>query len=166
MVKADFITGIVLILISVYVIIESWHMPRLEHLQVHPLSVPGLVPAFLAAVIILFSIQIVLRSVHQGGHRLGITCETLRRTLREPGNQRLLVTAILTIVYAGFFIGRLPYWLGTGLFVFAFVVIFEKQKDMTRAQWMRCTIAAVILATTTAAAVSLAFERLFLVTLP
>jgi hypothetical protein len=166
MVKADFITGIVLILISVYVIIESWRMPRLEHLQVHPLSVPGLVPAFLAVVIILFAIQLVIRSVHRGGHRLGITREAFLRTLREPGNQRLLVTAVLTIVYAGFFIGRLPYWLATGLFVFAFVVVFEKKKEMTRAQWTRCTVVAALLATITAAAVSLAFERLFLVTLP
>ncbi len=77
MVKADFITGIVLILIGVYVIIESWRMPRLEHLQVHPLSVPGLVPAFLAIVIILFAVQLVLRSFHRGGHRLGITREAL-----------------------------------------------------------------------------------------
>jgi putative tricarboxylic transport membrane protein len=86
--------------------------------------------------------------------------------LREPGNQRLLVTAILTIVYAGVMVGRVPYPLATGLFVFFFVLVFERTPNMTRAKWVRCLLAAFILAVVTATAVSVAFERLFLVTLP
>jgi len=166
MVKADFVTGIALILMSLYVIFESWRMPRFEHLQVHPLSVPGIVPAFIATVILVFGLQLVIRAIYKGGHHLGLTRDTWRRVLREPGNQRLLVTAILTIVYAGFLIGRLHYGLATGLFVFLFVIIFEKKPGMTGAQWIRCAIAAFLLALTTAVAVSLAFERLFLITLP
>lgn len=166
MVKADFVTGIVLILVGLYVIFESWRMPRFENLHVHPMSVPGLVPAFIAAVIIIFGLQLVFRGILRGGHRLSITREACGRIVRDPGNQRLLVTAVLTVAYAGLMVGRVPYPLATGLFVFFFVLIFERTPGMTRAKWVRCLLAAFILAVVTAVAVSVAFERLFLVTLP
>ena len=44
MAKADFITGLVLIVFGALVVEESWRMPRLEYLGVHPLSVPGSCP--------------------------------------------------------------------------------------------------------------------------
>ena len=166
MARADFLTGIVLICLSLYVIIESWQMPRLGHLKVHPLSVPGIVPAFIGMVLLLFGTILVIRSIRRGGHQLRITYDSFRRVFRTPDNQRLLLTAILTIAYAGFLIGFLPYWLATGLFIFAFVVLFEWERGMTIAQWRRCLISAGIIAAVSSAAVTWVFERLFLVTLP
>jgi hypothetical protein len=164
--RADFLTGIVLICLSLYVIIESWRMPRLEHLKIHPLSVPGIVPAFIGMVLLLFGTILVIRSIRRGGHRLGVSYEGFRRLLSKPGNQYLLLTAILTIGYAGFLIGFLPYWLATGLFIFVFVVLFEWERGMTVAQWRRRLISAGIIAAVSSAAVTWVFERLFLVTLP
>lgn len=166
MARADFLTGLALIFLSIYVLIESWRMPRLEHLKAHPLSVPGIVPAFIGMVLLLFGIVLVIRSVRRGGHRLGLTYEGLRRLFIKPGNQRLLLTAILTIGYAGFLIGILPYWLATGLFIFAFVVLFEWERGMNIAQWRRCVISAALIAILSSAAITLVFERLFLVALP
>jgi hypothetical protein len=166
MAKADFLTGIALICLSVYVIIESWQMPRLAHLKVHPLSVPGIVPAFIGMVLLLFGTILVIRSIRRGGHRLGFSYDGLRRLFSKPGNQYLLLTAFLTIGYAGFLIGLLPYWLATGLFIFVFVVLFEWERGMTVAQWRRCSISAGIIAAVSSAAVTWVFERLFLVTLP
>lgn len=166
MVKADFLTGLVLILLSLFVVFESWRMPRLEHLKVHPLSVPGLVPAFLGMVIFVFAVILVVRSVLAGGHRLGLSLEAARRLLAQPGNRRLLVTAILTIGYAGFLVGTIPYGLATGLFIFAFMVIFEWRRGMTRRDHVRLGLVAGILAVGTSVLVTWAFESLFLVTLP
>ena len=166
MAKADFLTGIVLICLSAYVIVESWQMPRLEHLKIHPLSVPGIVPAFIGMVLFLFGTILVIRSIRRGGHRLGSSYEGFRRLLSKPGNQYLLLTAILTIGYAGFLIGFLPYWLATGLFIFLFVVLFEWERGMNVAQWRRRLISAGIIAAVSSAAVTWVFERLFLVTLP
>ena len=166
MARADFLTGLALIFLSIYVLIESWQMPRLEHLKVHPLSVPGIVTAFIGMVLLLFGIVLVIRSVRRGGHRLGLTYEGLRRLFIKPGNQRLLLTAILTIGYAGFLIGILPYWLATGLFIFAFVVLFEWERGMNIAQWRRGIISAALIAILSSAAITLVFERLFLVALP
>jgi hypothetical protein len=164
--KADYLTGLALILFSFYVIFESWRMPRLEHLQAHPLSAPGIVPAFLAAVLLLFGLILVVRSVRAGGHHIGLSREGIRKTLANPGNRRLLVTTILTFVYAGVLVGRTPYTLVTGLFVFVFVVVFEWRRDMSRREMGRMGLAAAILAVVFPLAVSYTFEKLFLVTLP
>lgn len=166
MARADFLTGVVLVLVSLYVLFESWRMPRMEHLGVHPLSVPGVVPAFLAAVLIVAGAVLVIRSVRAGGHRLGLSSEKLREVLAKPGNRRLAITLVLTIGYAGFLVGRIPYELATGLFIFAFIVVFEWERGRATARYVRLVVAAAILAVVTTAIVSVAFERLFLVTLP
>jgi hypothetical protein len=164
--KADYLTGLALILLSLYVLVEAWRMPRMEHLQAHPLSVPGIVPAFLAVVLAIFGVILVVRSVKAGGHRLGFSREGIRRTLAEPGNRRLLLTAIRTLLYAGVLVGHAPYGLSTALFVFVFVALFEWRPGMSAREWARVGLAAATLAIVVAAAVSYAFERLFLVTLP
>lgn len=164
--KADYLTGLALILFSLYVIFESWRMPRLEHLQAHPLSVPGIVPAFLAAVLLIFGLILVVRSVRAGGHHLDLNREGIRTTFADPGNRRLLITAVLTFIYAGILVGRTPYTLVTGLFVFVFVAVFEWRREMTRRELGRMGLAAAVLAVVFAVAVSYTFEKLFLVTLP
>lgn len=166
MIRADFVTGLVLILGSLFVVVESWRMPRLEHLGAHPLSVPGIVPAFLAAILILCGMVLVVRSVRGGGHRLGLSGAKTRELLARPHNRRLLLTGLLTVGYAGFAMGSLPYWLATGLFVFAFVLLFEREPGMPAAAWVRLAAVAGLLAVATAATVTWVFERLFLVTLP
>lgn len=166
MARADFITGLALIFLSLYVIIESWQMPRLEHLKVHPLSVPGVVPAFIGMVLLLFGTVLTIRSIRRGGHRLRLTEEGLRRLYQDPGNQRLLLTAILSIGYAGFLIGNLPYGLATGLFIFVFVLLFEWEPGMSSAKRRRGVMTAALIATLSSAAITLVFERLFLVSLP
>lgn len=166
MFKADFLTGLALLLVSAFVLIESWRMPRLEHLKVHPLSVPGIVPAFLAVVLLIFGLVLVGRSIRAGGHRVGFNRDDLRGVLAQPGNQRLLLTAALTIGYAGILIGNTPYWLATGIFIFLFVVAFEWRRGMAVREFRRMGLVAGILAIIITAAVALAFERLFLVTLP
>ena len=164
--KADFITGLILIGLSLYVFVESWRMPRLEHLKIHPLSVPGLVPAFLASVILIFGTALVIRSILRGGHRLGFTLESFRQIFNKPGNRRLLLTAILCMGYAVFLIGTLPYWLATGIFIFLFVILFEWKQDMDSAAWRRYLISGILIAILASAAITLVFERLFLVALP
>jgi putative tricarboxylic transport membrane protein len=166
MVRADFLTGIGLVILSLYVIFESWRMPRLEHLKVHPLSVPGIVPAFICVVLLVFGTALVLRSIRRGGHRLGLSSEGFRRILANPGNQRLLLTAILCIGYAGFLVGTLPYGLATGLFIFAFIILFEWERGMTVPQRRKCLISAALIAILSSIAITVVFERLFLVALP
>ena len=166
MVKADFVTGLVLVVFGIVVIEESWRMPRLEHLGAHPLSTPGVVPGLLGIILGLFGIILVIRSMRVGGHRLGLTREALAATIMAPENRRLLVTLVLTVGYAGGLIGTIPFWLATGLFVFAFVAVFEWRPGMTAREWRRLGIVSAIMAVAVAWAVTWTFETMFLVTLP
>jgi len=164
--KADFLTGLALILVCMYVLIESWRMPRLEHLQAHPLSVPGIVPAFLALVLLICGIILAGRSVMAGGCRPGLSREGLRRLLADPGNRRLLLTAVLTFVYAGVLMGHTPYTVSTGFFIFVFVAVFEWRRGMSLREMGGVGLKAALLAVVVAVSISYTFERLFLVALP
>jgi putative tricarboxylic transport membrane protein len=138
----------------------------MEHLGAHPLSVPGIVPAFLSVILIICGVVLVIRSVMAGGHRLGLSREKLREILATPGSRRLLITVGLTIGYAGVLIGRIPYPLATGLFIFGFIVLFEWERGLTPARYAKLLGVAAVLAAVTTGLVSWSFERLFLVTLP
>jgi putative tricarboxylic transport membrane protein len=166
MVRADFLTGLVLIVMSLYVILESWRMPRFQEVGAHPLSAPGIVPAFLAAVLIIFGAVLVGRSIRAGGHRLEPSGQKARAILGRPGNRRLLLTAVFCVGYAGVLIGRVPYPLATGLFIFFFVVLFEWEPGLPAARSARIFGGAAVLAVAITWIVSWVFERLFLVTLP
>jgi putative tricarboxylic transport membrane protein len=63
-------------------------------------------------------------------------------------------------------VGRIPYWLATGLFIFVFILVFEWRSGMPAKERSRIGVMAAILAVIVTAAVSYTFERLFLVTLP
>lgn len=164
--KADFLTGIVLIVFSLTVLEESWRMPRLEHLGVHSMSAPGLVPALLAAVLMILGVVLTLRSVKRGGHRLGLTGESFVRTMTASGNVRLLISLVLTMGYAGFLIGTIPYWLATGVFVFLFVIIFEWRSGADRRARIRAFAVALTMAVIVSGLVTWIFEKVFLVTMP
>jgi putative tricarboxylic transport membrane protein len=76
--------------------------------------------------------------------------------------RRALGSVALCLVYALGLLGRLPFEWATGLFVFGFVVAF----GLERARPWRSLAGAATMAVCTAVAVTLLFERLFLVRLP
>ncbi len=80
--------------------------------------------------------------------------------------RRLLITLGLTLGYALLLIGWLPFWLATFVFVFGFIVLFDWRKAAARRRIVRLVVAAGVQALLVAGAVTLVFERLFLVRLP
>jgi hypothetical protein len=166
MIKADFITSVVLIAFSIAYMVESYRMPRLEAQNINPWSAPGVVPGFLGLILLVLGLVLFVRSVFKGGHRLGWTAATARETFVQPSMFRLGATALLCLLYAGFMMGNTPYWLATFLFVSAFTAIFEWNAQATSGRKARGIAAAAILGAATSAIVSVTFEYGFLVTLP
>ncbi|MDX9860261.1 MAG: tripartite tricarboxylate transporter TctB family protein [Rhodospirillales bacterium] len=166
MTKADLITGLVLIVFSLTLIEESWRMPRLEQLGIHPSSVPGLVPGMLGVILLILGAVLTIRSFRRGGHHLGITRENTARTFCQPGNLRLIATLALSIGYAAFMIGNMPYWLATGVFTFLFIAIFEWRPGADGRTRLRGLAFAAVIAIVVAWVVTWVFANLFLVTLP
>jgi len=158
MVRADLVTGAVLLALAVAVIVGSWNMDRLEIRRIHPLSAPGLTPGLLGVALGIASLILVAQSVRSGG--LG-RLDWERRPL--PPAIRLAVAFALCLGYALGLVGRIPFWLATALFVTSFIAVFEWADDGNR---MARLVWAVAIGVAAGLGISYVFSELFLVRLP
>jgi hypothetical protein len=165
MVKADFLTGLVLIALGIATVVASLEMPRFAELNVEPYTAPGLVPGALGAVILLLGAVLFVRTARAGGWRLfagGIG----RASLTDRGIRNLVLAVALCLGYAAGLVGRAPFWLATFLFVALFVVVFEWPLAQSGREQVRRLAFAVGFGGLVSAAVTLVFQEVFLVRLP
>lgn len=163
--RLDFISAIVLTAFGTGVLIESLRLPRLDHLNVNPYTVPGLVPGLLGAILTACGLAMLVRSIIRGGWRLNLTSGSVSEFLRATPVRRIAVVLALTLVYALGLFGWLPFWLATMVFVFAFVVITEAMAVGGMPKLTNIAIAAA-LAVVVGFGVEFVFEQLFYVRLP
>lgn len=167
MARADFVTGLVLIVLAIATLYGSVTMPRLEERGIHPTGAPGVVPGLLAIALLICAVMLTVRSVRAGGHRPMPAGHGLVGWLRGPEGRRLGVALVLTLAYGVVLVGTVPFWLATGAFVLAFVIAFERLSlPEDRPSWRATLIGGGGLAAAAAVIVPLVFERLFLVRLP
>ncbi len=155
--KADFWFSIFLTTLGTAIAIESWRMPRLENLGVHPMSAPGLTPGLLGIVLAVLGVLLLARSLRA----VRVTRAVVDEDRGPQGWRRLWLTLLLCFLYAIVLLGRLPFWSATALFVLIFVLAFTWHRRSIQ----RCVMAAA-LAIAVAIAVTLLFEQVFLVRLP
>jgi hypothetical protein len=159
MVRADFITSIVLMALGLATLEESLRMPRFAGAGESPYSAPGLVPGMLGVVIALLGLILCLRTLPS--LRAGAAS-----VAQEGGWLRALAALALCGAYAVVMISRVPFWLATFLFVLAFILGFEfADPEMRQRPWLRVGVA-VVVAAATSAAVSYVFQEIFFVRLP
>lgn len=160
MIRADFYTSIVLMLLGLATAVESWRMPRYGDVGSDIWSAPGIVPGLLGVALILMAFVLFMRTLP--AIRAGAESEP-----GEPGAVRRVVTVlVLCIVYAGILVSRVPFWLASFLFVFAFIATFELTDADARSRWMRHVAFALVIAALTSAVVSYIFQNVFFVRLP
>ena len=164
MARADFVTALALIALAVGALVESLHMPRYEDLSVNPYTVPGIVPGLLSAGLLVLATILLVRSIARGGWRLS-TGGARAWLVCAPAN-RLYLSLVLTLGYAAGLVGRLPFWLATGLFVFFFIVLFEWQGGLPAPSRVIALGVALGEAVLVTVAVTLVFQEVFLVRLP
>ena len=163
--RADLLFGLVLVALGIAVAFESWRMPRLTELGVHPMTAPGLVPGLLGLVTALLGGILTTRSARTGGGPpAGAVGGGSQDFLRQAG--RFALTLVLCLAYAVVLVGRVEFWLATGLFVFAFIVLFEWNGEREISGHVRAVVFAGIQAVVVSALVTVVFERIFLVRLP
>jgi hypothetical protein len=127
--KADFIVSIGLIGVGGYILYSASQMPwastRTGASAQWFLS-PGLFPATLGMLLILFSLRVLLTAVKDGGHRGGGTM--LMGWLKGlPWNrpvQRVVFMIALIGAYISFGIGNADYRLVSAAFLFVFIAAF------------------------------------------
>ena len=166
MVKADFVTGLVLIALGIATVVASLAMPRFAELNINPYTVPGLVPGALGVVILILGGALFVRAARAGGWRLIDRTAGRGSWWSAPGTRNLALAVALCLAYAAGLVGRAPFWLATFLFVAAFIATFEWPFARTQAERLRRVAFAVIFAAAVSAAVTLVFQEIFLVRLP
>jgi hypothetical protein len=150
------------------IVIMSWRMDRMESQGGTIYSSPGLLPGILGFALTLLAGLLVLRSLRrarEAGWNAGETNDTVLAPARY-----FRLAAGMFFIYSLLLIGRgLPFWLGTALFVTAYVFVFrraERLADGTAGSTRGDAILAIICGVATAVVVTLLFEQLFYVRLP
>ncbi len=156
---ADKISSLFFGLLGTAMLVGGFQMDRLEIRQIHPASIPGLVPMMLGVALIVCSV-LLFYEAHQS--------QTINE---ETGNSSgswndLFVSALMSCIYALLLVGWLPFFLATGIYITTFILYFSRNKIIAPETRIRSIVTAVIIGSTTAVAISALFRYGFLVRLP
>lgn len=163
--RHDLIGGLVWTAFGCLVAVLSWQMDRMTQQGATLHTAPGLWPGIVGALLAVLGGVLVLRS-WQRAQRIGWDAAPPDDTNYAPLQSAVLATAMF-FVYALVLVGRgLPFWLGTALFVTAFVFLFQYAERRAQGKITRGIVVALACGVLTAAAVQFVFEDLFYVRLP
>jgi hypothetical protein len=127
-------------------------------------TAPGLVPAVHGAIVILLSLWLGIRAIRRGAFAAATNAG-----VEKPvgySNTRLALAAGLCLVFAAGLIGRMPFGVAAAVFVSGFILLFEWRSGMATGEHLKRAATAIAIGIATGIAVTLVFERLFLVRLP
>lgn len=166
MVKKDFITSIVLTAFSISVIVLSYTMPRLERRNIDPFSAPGVVPGMIGLILLCLSLILLVRSIKRGGYLLFTGDDATDGERHQGAALRVILTLVISLIYAIGFLGRLDYSVGTAIYIFCFISLFEYQPAIPPLKQKNMFVMAILQAVTASLLITVVFRKLFLVDLP
>lgn len=159
MALADRITAVVLLALGIALLVGGWSMDRLEIRQIHPASIPGLVPMILGVLLAICALLLFRSSFADDEHgRTGV--------LVGGSWGRLGLTAVICTGYALGLVGWLSYFWATALFTFTFALVFSFPVDGDRRAQAISAVGSVALGLFVAFGSATLFRELFLVRLP
>jgi hypothetical protein len=166
---ADRITGLVFLALGISMLVGGFFMDRLEFRQIHPASIPGLLPMGLGAAMAFCALLLVLSTGRQSPLTGGDNDASVQNaTSDDPGSYKnLLVTAFLSIAYAAGLVGQIPFYAATAIFIFLFSVYFLwPGNDANSKAKFRISLLCAVYAMVFAVGISVLFRYGFLVRLP
>jgi hypothetical protein len=167
MAKADFYTALVLMVLGIGIVEESWRMPRFTDLGQSVWSSPGITPGMIGAVLAIMGAVLFLRSRKE---IRAARAEGGGSGFDKAGWARAGYTLLLSLIYGIGLIGRVPFQLASFLFMLAFIVSFDyydnRDAYRDRLRMLRRVAIAVVIAGIAAWAISKVFQDIFFVRLP
>lgn len=158
--QADLWTAPLLFALGAATTVGGYRMDRLEIRQIHPASIPGLTPMLLGLVLMVCAVLLFFEA---RGRVRGAAEPSDAEGTSTPA---LILAGGLCLVYALIFIGTLPYWLATTLFVGGFAAIFGWDPAASRGRNLRTAALSLVFGLIVAAAIAALFRYGFLVRLP
>ena len=155
-IRADFIGGAVWIALGLAIVVACWRMDRFTQMGATLYTMPGRVPGIVGAVLMLLGALLMLRAwrEHVAGTDGGM--------LEPLVNARVLRFCAVCLAYALGLVGRVPFWLGTALFVSVTIAMFAPADQPSARRYGLAALIGLI----TAVLITTVFERIFLVRLP
>lgn len=161
--RADLIAALVLVALGLAVAYLSWTMDRLAARHIHPSTIPGLVPFILGVALAGCGTLLAVRSARLDVPGSGAA---LLRALASPAALRVATVLAMALVYTLGLVGRMPFWLASGLFIFAFVMVFETVLADGPTSPRRSLFWATLVALAGGIGIAYVFGHVFLVRLP
>jgi putative tricarboxylic transport membrane protein len=156
--SADRLAALVLFVLGVGMLAGGYTMDRLEIRQIHPASIPGLVPMILGATLALLAAMLWVRA-----RRSPAEADWIRDGV-SWGN--LWAALALALFYALVLVGRLPFFWATAIFIAVFASWFSWPDAHGTPGRLRAAAAAIVLALVASGAIAGLFRYGFLVRLP
>jgi hypothetical protein len=163
--RLDFVGGAVWAAAGCLVTVLSWQMDRMTNQGATLHTAPGLWPAIIGIVLALLGGILMLRSWQRAASHGWDAAEEDDTDYASP--QSFALAVAMFVIYALLLVGRgLPFWLGTALFVTAFVFVFQFGARKASGSIARGALVAIACGAVTAGIVTYLFEHLFYVRLP
>ena len=153
MVKADFVSSIVIILFSALVLIVSFRMPAYEEWGLY--ATPSMAPIAFGFLLMLCGLILFVRSVVKKGYKISITREQIKRVYRAKATTHFVVVLGLVILYY-LLLGKLHFVLISGVYIF-FNIFYFKSTSI----WKNVLISAI-----TATSIWYLFNNILFIPLP
>lgn len=163
--RADLLQSVVWVLLGAATLIESLRMDRLEHQDINPYTIPGLLPACLGVAIVLLGLLMAYRSLARGA---------LKPRAAAPDSPALRheltrIWVILTLC-AGFALGLvghgLTFWVAAAVFVTVTIVVLQYEQLARQHAWAKGVLKAALIGLGAGLIITLVFQEFFLVRLP
>lgn len=121
----DFISAVILILLSVYVLFEGFNIYTKAGKPLY-LS-PALIPMMLGVMLLVLSIVLLFGSLKDGGAAArGAEMKAWFKEIKADSNtMRMLIGVVIMGLYTFVLLGMLPFWLATFLFMFLLMYFLE-----------------------------------------
>ncbi len=154
---ADRLASVTFFVIGAAMTYGGYAMDRLEIRQIHPASIPGLVPMMLGAALMICA-ALLYRSARRAPAEEGVP-EAAGGSMQD-----LLAAAGMSLVYALGLVGNIPFVAATAIYIAAFTLYFGRLRDERTG--FGFIAFAVTYASVVAVLVAMLFRYGFLVRLP
>ena len=145
------------------ILVASWRMDRLESRGINPLSIPGLTPGAVGALMIALAIVLAVQA-----RRPAHPAQEAPEAVADEGSlRRTLIAITLCVLFAGVTLGSgLPFVAEGAVFIALFTTVFGWPVWRAESRIARGLVQAVVVAVLASLAISWLFESVFLVRLP
>jgi MFS family permease len=157
--QADKISSVVFCVLGITMLVGGYQMDRLEIRQIHPASIPGLVPMILGAALTICSTLLYLEAYKNKSSESKIETEFVSW-------KNLFVCALISCIYALILVGWLSFYLATAIYITFFILYFSREELLTANLRKKTIIIAFTVGPLAAISISALFRYGFLVRLP